>query len=127
MQVTDDQTNSATTNSERLNTNKKLLSNVLRGSNEYYNRHVDGSPLKSDADRERVMQCLEASIQRRVSELSALCEIFIRNTEIESKVARKRFFQLNVNEIHSLVQTDHLERSYNSKIAVKESQQLSSL
>ncbi|KAM7264440.1 hypothetical protein ACFE04_002123 [Oxalis oulophora] len=192
MQVTDDQTNSAITDPERLNTIKKLLSNVLRGSNasrraktvvthgttntdrrlhqmmfadrdyertqdddvvdeqrpkvevincydkdysvvmisskdrpkllfdtvftltdmgyvvfhanvdaegpqayqEYYIRHVDGSPLKSDAERERVMQCLEAAIQRRVSEglklelcttdrvglLSAVTRIFRENS-----------------------------------------------
>ncbi|XP_044491411.1 ACT domain-containing protein ACR4-like [Mangifera indica] len=35
---------------------------------EYYIRHIDGSPVKSDAERERVMQCLEAAIERRVSE-----------------------------------------------------------
>lgn len=32
-------------------------------------RHVDGSPVKSDAERERVIQCLEAGIERRVSEV----------------------------------------------------------
>ncbi|XP_054794988.1 ACT domain-containing protein ACR4-like isoform X2 [Prosopis cineraria] len=35
---------------------------------EYYIRHVDGSPVKSDAERQRVMQCLEAAIERRASE-----------------------------------------------------------
>ncbi|XP_039059870.1 ACT domain-containing protein ACR4-like [Hibiscus syriacus] len=35
---------------------------------EYYIRHIDGSPVKSDAERERVTQCLEAAIARRVSE-----------------------------------------------------------
>ncbi|CAA3017058.1 ACT domain-containing ACR4-like [Olea europaea subsp. europaea] len=35
---------------------------------EYCMRHVDGSPVKSDAERERVIQCLEAAIERRVSE-----------------------------------------------------------
>lgn len=35
---------------------------------EYFIRHIDGSPLKSDAERERVIQCLEAAIERRVSE-----------------------------------------------------------
>lgn len=35
---------------------------------EYYIRHVDGSPVNSDAERERVIQCLEAAIERRVSE-----------------------------------------------------------
>ncbi|XP_070044258.1 ACT domain-containing protein ACR4-like isoform X2 [Nicotiana tomentosiformis] len=35
---------------------------------EYCIRHVDGSPVKSDAERQRVIQCLEAAIERRVSE-----------------------------------------------------------
>ncbi|KAK7275024.1 hypothetical protein RIF29_16130 [Crotalaria pallida] len=35
---------------------------------EYYIRHIDGSPVKSDAERQRVIQCLEAAIKRRVSE-----------------------------------------------------------
>ncbi|KAM7509278.1 hypothetical protein LguiA_019731 [Lonicera macranthoides] len=35
---------------------------------EYYIRHVDGLPVSSEAERERVMKCLEAAIQRRTSE-----------------------------------------------------------
>uniref|UniRef100_A0A7N0ZWH0 ACT domain-containing protein ACR n=1 Tax=Kalanchoe fedtschenkoi TaxID=63787 RepID=A0A7N0ZWH0_KALFE len=35
---------------------------------EYYIRHVDGSPVKSEAERERIVHCLEAAIERRVSE-----------------------------------------------------------
>ncbi|MQM17408.1 hypothetical protein Taro_050380 [Colocasia esculenta] len=35
---------------------------------EYYIRHIDGSPVNSEAERQRVMQCLEAAIERRVSE-----------------------------------------------------------
>ncbi|OVA16917.1 ACT domain [Macleaya cordata] len=35
---------------------------------EYYIKHIDGSPVNSDAERERVIQCLEAAIERRVSE-----------------------------------------------------------
>ncbi|KAL6573541.1 ACT domain-containing protein acr4 [Orobanche hederae] len=35
---------------------------------EYCIRHIDGSPVKSDAERQRVVQCLEAAILRRVSE-----------------------------------------------------------
>ncbi|XP_062162934.1 ACT domain-containing protein ACR4-like [Alnus glutinosa] len=35
---------------------------------EYYIRHIDGSPVNSDAERQRVIQCLEAAIERRVSE-----------------------------------------------------------
>lgn len=35
---------------------------------EYYIRHIDGSPVNSEAERERVIQCLEAAIERRVCE-----------------------------------------------------------
>ncbi|RDX73085.1 ACT domain-containing protein ACR4, partial [Mucuna pruriens] len=35
---------------------------------EYYIKHIDGSPVKSDAERQRVIQCLAAAIERRVSE-----------------------------------------------------------
>uniref|UniRef100_A0A175YFP6 ACT domain-containing protein ACR n=1 Tax=Daucus carota subsp. sativus TaxID=79200 RepID=A0A175YFP6_DAUCS len=35
---------------------------------EYCIRHIDGSPVKSEAERQRVVQCLEAAIERRVSE-----------------------------------------------------------
>ncbi|KAF2283083.1 hypothetical protein GH714_043406 [Hevea brasiliensis] len=32
---------------------------------EYYIRHVDGSPISSEAERQRVIHCLEAAIRRR--------------------------------------------------------------
>lgn len=35
---------------------------------EYYIRHIDGFPVNSEAERERIIQCLEAAIERRVSE-----------------------------------------------------------
>ncbi|KAL8161434.1 hypothetical protein V2J09_012923 [Rumex salicifolius] len=35
---------------------------------EYYIRHVDGSPVKSDVERQRVIQYLQAAIERRASE-----------------------------------------------------------
>ncbi|PAN49173.1 hypothetical protein PAHAL_9G431600 [Panicum hallii] len=35
---------------------------------EYYIRHIDGSPVNSEAERKRIIQCLEAAIERRVSE-----------------------------------------------------------
>ncbi|KAF3596785.1 hypothetical protein DY000_02025179 [Brassica cretica] len=35
---------------------------------EYYIRHTDGSPVKSEAERQRVIKCLKAAIQRRVFE-----------------------------------------------------------
>ncbi|XP_006650292.1 ACT domain-containing protein ACR4-like isoform X2 [Oryza brachyantha] len=35
---------------------------------EFYVRHVNGSPMNTEADRLRVIQCLEAAIERRASE-----------------------------------------------------------
>ncbi|XP_068656123.1 ACT domain-containing protein ACR4-like [Aristolochia californica] len=35
---------------------------------EYFIRHMDGSPVSSEAERERLIHCLEAAIQRRSSE-----------------------------------------------------------
>lgn len=35
---------------------------------EFYIRHVDGLPISSEAERERVILCLEAAIERRTSE-----------------------------------------------------------
>lgn len=42
---------------------------------EYYIRHVDGLPISSEAERERVRKCLEAAIERRASEALEL-ELF---------------------------------------------------
>ncbi|CAI0627397.1 unnamed protein product, partial [Linum tenue] len=44
---------------------------------EYYIRHIDGSPISSEAERQRVINCLEAAIKRRTSEgirLELCCE-----------------------------------------------------
>lgn len=35
---------------------------------EYFIRHMDGSPVSSEAERQRVINCLEAAIRRRTSE-----------------------------------------------------------
>eukprot|EP01018_Ginkgo_biloba_P011852 Gb_38847 [translate_table: standard] len=35
---------------------------------EYYIRHTDGCPVNSEAEKQRVIQCLEAAIERRVTE-----------------------------------------------------------
>ncbi|XP_008804075.2 ACT domain-containing protein ACR6-like [Phoenix dactylifera] len=35
---------------------------------EYYIRHIDGHPVNSEAERHRLIQCLEAAIERRASE-----------------------------------------------------------
>ena len=48
----------------------ELILQTLFSLKEYCIRHIDGSPVKSDAERQRVIQCLEAAIERRVSEVS---------------------------------------------------------
>ncbi|XP_077243151.1 ACT domain-containing protein ACR8-like [Tasmannia lanceolata] len=35
---------------------------------EFYIRHTDGSPISSEAERQRVIQCLQAAIERRASQ-----------------------------------------------------------
>uniref|UniRef100_A0A0D9ZK17 ACT domain-containing protein ACR n=1 Tax=Oryza glumipatula TaxID=40148 RepID=A0A0D9ZK17_9ORYZ len=39
---------------------------------EYYIRHVDGDPVRSEAERQRVVHCLEAAIERRTADGLAL-------------------------------------------------------
>ncbi|XP_064952166.1 ACT domain-containing protein ACR8-like [Musa acuminata AAA Group] len=39
-----------------------------RAYQEFYIRHMDGSPISSEAERQRVIQCLQAGIERRASE-----------------------------------------------------------
>jgi UTP:GlnB (protein PII) uridylyltransferase len=36
---------------------------------EFYIRHKDGSPISSEAERQRVIQCLEAAVERRALEV----------------------------------------------------------
>lgn len=36
---------------------------------EYYIRHIDGLPLRSEAERQRVIECLEAATERRATEV----------------------------------------------------------
>ena len=47
---------------------------VLLGANlhsqEYYIRHMDGCTLDTDDEKVRVIKCLEAAIERRVSQVS---------------------------------------------------------
>ncbi|XP_038972410.1 ACT domain-containing protein ACR8-like isoform X1 [Phoenix dactylifera] len=46
--------------------------NADRAHQEFYIRHLDGSPISSEAERQRVIQCLQAAIERRASELIPL-------------------------------------------------------
>ncbi|CAN0925065.1 ACT domain-containing protein ACR6 [Linum grandiflorum] len=85
---------------------------------EFYIRHVDGLPISSEAERERVIQCLEAAIERRAYEglelelctedraglLSDITRIFrenslcIKRAEISTKggKAKDRFYVTDV-------------------------------
>jgi len=40
---------------------------LLAWLQEYYIRHVDGHPVRSDAERTRLVRCLEAAVERRAS------------------------------------------------------------
>ncbi|KAJ4951284.1 hypothetical protein NE237_028116 [Protea cynaroides] len=39
-----------------------------QASQEFYIKHTDGTPISSEAERQRVIQCLQAAIERRASE-----------------------------------------------------------
>lgn len=45
----------------------KGLNRFLAYMQEFWIRHIDGSPFKSDAERQRVTEYLETAIERRVS------------------------------------------------------------
>lgn len=42
---------------------------------EYYIRHMDGLPVSSEAERQRVIECLEAAIERRASEVDTQLKV----------------------------------------------------
>ncbi|XVE63704.1 hypothetical protein DITRI_Ditri07aG0041200 [Diplodiscus trichospermus] len=46
-----------------------VITGRMEAYQEYYIRHVDGFPISSEAERQRVMECLEAAIERRASEV----------------------------------------------------------
>eukprot|EP00256_Glycine_max_P066495 XP_025981090.1 ACT domain-containing protein ACR3 isoform X2 [Glycine max] len=50
-------------------------------SQEYFIRHMDGCTLDTEGEKERVIKCIEAAIQRRVSELST-CIVANGTTDI---------------------------------------------
>lgn len=45
-----------------------VITGRMEAYQEYYIKHVDGFPISSEAERQRVMACLEAAIERRASE-----------------------------------------------------------
>jgi hypothetical protein len=45
---------------------------------EFYVRHVNGSPMNTESDKLRVNQCLEAAMERRVSEVTVPCKVICR-------------------------------------------------
>ncbi|XP_052203744.1 ACT domain-containing protein ACR4-like [Diospyros lotus] len=45
-----------------------IIAEGLEAYQEYYIRHMDGCPISSEPERERVINCLEAAIKRRTSE-----------------------------------------------------------
>ncbi|KAF1883738.1 hypothetical protein Lal_00012655, partial [Lupinus albus] len=85
---------------------------------EFYIRHVDGFPISSEAERDRLIQCLEAAIERRAFEgmelelsardhvglLSDITRIFLENSlcikrakiSTENGKAKDTFYVTNV-------------------------------
>ncbi|MQM19734.1 hypothetical protein Taro_052741 [Colocasia esculenta] len=45
------------------------ITGAMEAWQEYYIRHVDGLPISSEAESQRVIKCLEAAIERRTSEV----------------------------------------------------------
>ncbi|KAK9278987.1 hypothetical protein L1049_028569 [Liquidambar formosana] len=45
-----------------------VITGRMEAYQEYYIRHIDGLPISSEAERQRVADCLEAAIERRASE-----------------------------------------------------------
>ncbi|XVE63703.1 hypothetical protein DITRI_Ditri07aG0041200 [Diplodiscus trichospermus] len=96
-----------------------VITGRMEAYQEYYIRHVDGFPISSEAERQRVMECLEAAIERRASEglelelctdyrfgfLSDITRIFrenglcIRRAEISTKGGKSKdtFFVTDVS------------------------------
>ncbi|KAI9399294.1 hypothetical protein POPTR_002G076001v4 [Populus trichocarpa] len=52
---------------------------------EYYIKHIDGSPVKLEAERQRIIQCLEAAIERRVSE--KFTRMLVQNAPFKGQLA----------------------------------------
>ncbi|KAL3609531.1 hypothetical protein D5086_000551 [Populus alba] len=61
---------------------------------EYFIRHMDGSPVSSEAERQRVINCLEAAIRRRTSEgvRLELCAMIAGICILDSGAPRKDSF-----------------------------------
>ncbi|XP_022770636.1 ACT domain-containing protein ACR6-like [Durio zibethinus] len=96
-----------------------VITGRMEAYQEYYIRHVDGFPISSEAEQQRVVECLEAAIERRASEglelelctddrfglLSDITRIFrenglcIRRAEISTKggKANDTFFVTDVS------------------------------
>lgn len=39
---------------------------------EFYIKHSDGTPISSEAERQRVIQCLQAAVERRASKVQSV-------------------------------------------------------
>ena len=63
--------NECSPESHRLPSSKKSLIVSPAWLQEYYVRHVDGHPARSDAERSRLVRCLEAAVERRASGVGA--------------------------------------------------------
>ncbi|GJZ70062.1 ACT domain-containing protein ACR8-like protein [Tanacetum coccineum] len=61
----------------------------LRDDVEFFIRHIDGTPISSEAEKQRVTLCLRAAIERRASEGTALNIFYITDAfgnNVDSKI-----------------------------------------
>ncbi|XXG47074.1 hypothetical protein AAC387_Pa02g1774 [Persea americana] len=69
---------------------------------EYYIRHIDGFPVCSEAERERIIHCLEAAIERRSSEglrLELCCEDRVGLLAAVTRIFRENGLSLTQAEV----------------------------
>ncbi|KAL4318937.1 hypothetical protein GQ457_18G011170 [Hibiscus cannabinus] len=94
--VVDHSTQLAIQDPKRVLMINELLFNVMRGDGgvrtpsarmsvsvlDCSDRHVDGFPISSEAEEQRVMECLEAAIERRTTE-NDWCFVILQGLELE--------------------------------------------
>lgn len=67
-----------------------LLTSWLSCFQEFYIRHIDGTPISSEPERQRVIQCLKAAVGRRAS------DVYILNTRFNRCLVLARLANANM-------------------------------
>ncbi|KAF9685736.1 hypothetical protein SADUNF_Sadunf03G0085100 [Salix dunnii] len=68
-----------------------------RAYQEFYIRHADGTPISSEPERQRVIQCLQAAVERRASEVIVLFH-FIVSFSVGDYALVRPILQVLINE-----------------------------